>query len=180
MAGHPFCLLEYFPEWHSLPGTPSAQAKHRYRKCPSRFLCHTAPPAEFLIRITSNNEREFPVPRDCPSMPAHGDQRTYSQMIALPLHSVTPMPHGTTAPTAGNFDATATPQARSSRSHTTMEKVMSISFHECEIYRILYLLSCCPQDAHLHCPTQCGASVAKDCGGSISIKKARRSISGFN
>src|SRR5215208_3575799 len=32
--------------------------------------------------------------------------------------------HGTTAPTAGNFDATATPQACSSRSQATMEKVI--------------------------------------------------------
>ena len=33
---------------------------------------------------------------------------------------------GTTAPTAGNFDATATPQALSSKSQAMMEKVMII------------------------------------------------------
>ena len=38
--------------------------------------------------------------------------------------------HGTTAPTAGNLDATATPQACSSRSQATIENVITLSVRE--------------------------------------------------
>src|SRR5215208_6202692 len=49
------------------------------------------------------------------------------EVLAKDCVATAPLPacaHGTTAPTAGNFDATATPQACSSRSQATMENVI--------------------------------------------------------
>src|SRR5689334_9710560 len=114
---------------YPFPETPPAQAKHPVpENVTEPPFASTRPTCLSSLSGSSSNNRSSVSCAESP-VPSRARPRGPKDVLANDWVATAPTPacaHGTTAPTAGNFDATATPQAPSSRSLATIENVMIV------------------------------------------------------
>src|SRR5512142_2205219 len=112
---------------YPLPETKPAQAKQLLpENVTEPPFASTKPTCLSSLSGSSSNKRSSVSRADRP-VASNANPRGPKDVLAKDWVATAPTPacaQGTTAPTAGNFDATATPQACSSRSQATMENVI--------------------------------------------------------